>query len=126
MMNDGDFFVPLTLEYYNAYVKLIVIHNAFYYQPQCQCASCEARAFFLNYYRRKNKSEDFFVHCIEILLSLHEFNYIVNREPKSFRNVSKQPHKRCEPPKTKAAKAHTYRGVGAGGIRQYGEVRGCS
>jgi hypothetical protein len=46
MMNDGDFFVPLTLEYYNAYVKLIVIHNAFYY-PQSQCAGCEARAYFM-------------------------------------------------------------------------------
>ncbi len=32
-------------KYYNAYVKLIVIHNAFYY-PQSQCAGCEARAYY--------------------------------------------------------------------------------
>ena len=105
MMNDRDFFVPLTLEYYNAYARLIVHAQRFFIiSHKSQCAGCEARAFFLNYYKRKNKSEEFFVHCNEILLSLHEFNYIVNREPKSFRNVSKQPHKRCEPPKRRLPK----------------------
>ena len=45
MMNDGDFFVPLTLEYYNAYAKLIVHAQRFFIISKCQCAGCEARAF---------------------------------------------------------------------------------
>lgn len=45
MMNDGDFFVPLTLEYYNAYAKQLFMHNASLLLAKCQCAGCEARAF---------------------------------------------------------------------------------
>lgn len=84
-------------------------------------------AHFFNNYKRKNKSEEFFVHCIEILLSLHKFNYIVLTESLKVFGTSRNNHiKDANRQKTKAAKAHTYRGVGAGGIRQYGEVRGCS
>ena len=48
--------------------------------------------FFLNYYRRKNKSEEFFVHCIEILLSLHEFKYIVLTESLKVFGTSRNNH----------------------------------
>ena len=47
------------------------------------------------------------------------------KEPKRFRNVSKQPQM-MRTARNEGCQAHTNRGVGIGGVQQSGRVRGCT
>lgn len=52
-------------------------------------------------------------------------NIFAEKEPKRFRNVSKQPQQ-MRIARNEGCQAHTNGGVGIGGVQQSGMVRGCT